>query len=268
MNAAMTKHNNFASIFSMILTFANYTIREMISNRLLILIALFAILGLGLASFLAEVAITEHLEVQLSLISALYRFCAVFLMMVFVVSSIVREFNDKCLELYLAMPISRTIYFVGKITGFVICGFLLSLIFSVVLLLYADLADLILWSISLTLELTIVSIFAFFAVLTFNQQITTSVFITFFFYLISRLTDTIELISEGLIIAPTIGNQILDFMLSALRLVLPKLADFTQTDWLVYGGSFTELPNLILITAIYSVLIGAMAMWDFVRKNI
>lgn len=257
-----------ATVVGMVLTFANYTFREMISNRLLVLIALFAILGLGLASFLAEVAITEHEQVQLALVAALYRFCAVFLMMVFVVSSIVREFNDKCLELYLAMPISRTIYFAGKVCGFILCGFVLSLVFAAVMLLYTDWQTLLLWCISLTAELAIVSVFAFFAVLTFNQQITASVFITFFFYMLSRMTDTIQLISESPIMAETLGNNILEFMLSILRVVLPRLSNFTQTDWLVYGGGWDQLPLILGATVVYCFLLGAMAMWDFMRKNI
>lgn len=257
-----------ATVASMVLTFAHYTFREMVSNRLLVLIALFAVLGLGLASFLAEVAITEHEQVQLALIAALYRFCAVFLMMIFVVSSIVREFNDKCLELYLAMPVSRAIYFAGKVCGFILCGFVLAAVFAAVMLLYADWRSLVLWCLSLTAELAIVAVFAFFAVLTFNQQITASVFITFFFYMLSRLTDTIQLISESPILAETLGNNIIEFMLWILRAVLPRLSNYTQTDWLVYGGGWDQLPLILASAVVYSGLISGMAMWDFMRKNI
>ena len=173
-------------ISRIITTFAGYTLREMINNRLLLITVLFAVLGLGLASFVAEVALTEHREIQLSFIAASYRFCAVFVMMVFVISTIVREFNDKCLELYLSMPVSRTIYFIGKVLGFILCGFILAAIFSVVMLVYADIGQLLIWCLSLTMELAIVAVFAFFAVLTFNQQITAAMFITFFFYLLAR----------------------------------------------------------------------------------
>ncbi len=260
--------SNVLNIGGMVATFSSYTIREMVNNRLLLIVVLFAVLGLGIASFVAEVALTEHKEVQLSLVAAAYRFCAVFVMMVFVVSTIVREFNDKCLELYLAMPVSRTIFFVGKVVGFVISGFVLALIFSAVMLLYAEPARLAVWCLSLTMELAIVSVFAFFAVLTFNQQITASVFITFFFYLLSRMTETIELVSQSPILAETLGNNILEFMLDGLQLVLPGFAHFTRTDWLVYGGGADALPGLLATTVVYCVLIGGMAMWDFVRKNL
>ena len=262
------KPNRILSAVSSVGTFANYTFREMISNRILILIVMFALLGLGLAGFITEVAVTEHKETQLAIVAAVFRFCAVFIMMVFVVSSIVREFNDKCLELYLSMPVSRTVFFVGKIAGFILCGLILSMIFSAVMLLFADLIDIALWGLSLTMELAIVATFAFFAVLSFNQQVTAAVFITFFFYLMSRLTDTIELISNSPALFETLGNNILEFVLWILKLVLPPMVNFTKTDWLVYGSDYSELPGLIFTTVVYCLLIGAMAMWDFVRKNL
>lgn len=255
-------------VVGMMATFAVYSVREMINNRLLWLVIAFAVVGMALASFVAEVAVTEHLEVQLAFIAAAYRFCAIFVMMVFVVSTIVREFNDKCLELYLSMPVSRLIYFTGKCFGFILCGLILAAIFSVPLLFYAGVTDILQWSISLTLELAIIAVFAFFAVLTFNQQITTSVFITFFFYLLARMTDTITLISSAPIIADTLGNYLIKFMLQCLFLILPSFAQFTQTDWLVYGSEATELIPLVAQTIVYCLLLGGMAMWDFVRKNI
>ena len=266
--ATMKGNEGIVSILRMVATFSAYTIREMINNRLLILVVIFAFLGIGIAGFVAEVAITEHKSVQLALIAASYRFCAVFVMMVFVVSTIVREFNDKCLELYLSMPVSRMIFFSGKVIGFILCGSILALIFSVCLMFFSEPGQVLIWWISLTLELAIVSVFAFFAVLTFNQQITASVFITFFFYILSRLTDAIELVSTSPILAETLGNNIIEFMLSGLELILPKLSSFTQTDWLVYGGGLDDLQGLAVSTVIYCLLIGAMAMWDFIRKNI
>ena len=249
-------------------TFALYTVREMANNRLLIITIAFALTGLGFAGFISEIAITENEEIQVSLLAASYRYCAAFVIMVFVVSSIVREFNDKCLELYLSMPISRTIYFVGKCAGFILTGMIIALLFSFVLLLYASPFLVFQWWLSLTMELAIISVFAFFAVLTFNQQVTASVFITFFFYLLARLTDTIVLVSQSQILPETLGNNIIEFMLYGLFTILPHFAAFTKTDWLVYGVEPAELFPLMVQTLVYCLLLGGMAMWDFIRKNI
>ncbi len=256
------------SIIKTASTFSLYTVREMANNRLLAITITVALVGLAFAGFASEIAITENEEIQVALLAALYRYCAVFVTMVFVVSSIVREFNDKCIELYLSMPISRTIYFVGKSVGFILTGMILALLFSIVLLLYADVTQVIQWWLSLTMELAIVAVFAFFAVLSFNQQITASVFITFFFYLLARLTDTIILVSQSQILPETLGNNIIEFMLWGLYTVLPRIAAFTKTDWLVYGENYAELWPILAQSVIYCLLLGSMAMWDFVRKNI
>jgi hypothetical protein len=51
--------------------------------------------------------VTESAQVQVSLLAAFFRFAAVFLVATFVVTSLVLEFNDKGLELVLALPLPR-----------------------------------------------------------------------------------------------------------------------------------------------------------------
>ncbi|MCY4324983.1 MAG: hypothetical protein OXC81_03040, partial [Betaproteobacteria bacterium] len=159
----MEKKTNRASVVSLAAAFTVYTLREMANNRLFYITIIFAAAGLGLASFLAEVAVTEYERVQLGLLAPAYRFCAVFVLMIFVVSTVVREFNDKCMELYLSMPINRALYFIGKSVGFITCALVIAAIFSVTLLIYAKPADVLLWFASLSLELMLVALFAFFA---------------------------------------------------------------------------------------------------------
>ena len=256
------------NMLKIVLVFTRFTLIEMINNRLIYIAVLFSAGGLALASFIAEVALTDSVEIQLALLAASSRFCAVFVMMIFVVSSIVREFNDKILELYLSMPISRTQYLISKSMGFLACGILLSIFFSTVLLFYADPIRILPWGLSLLMELVIITAFSFLAVLTFNQQVTSSVFITFFFYLLCRSADNIRLIAESSIIADTLGNEIIAFMLKLLFLAIPALSRFTTTEGLIYGGAAAELPWLLAQTAIYVVLINTMALFDFNRKNI
>ena len=77
-----------------------YTLREVVQNRLLWIVLFFALIGIGGAAFVGDLAIIENRAVETSLLAAAYRFCAVFVMVIVVISTIVREFNDKCLVLY------------------------------------------------------------------------------------------------------------------------------------------------------------------------
>jgi len=51
--------------------------------------------ALGLAAFLSQVAVTESLALQASIVAALLRACAVFLIAAHVASSTLRELNDR-----------------------------------------------------------------------------------------------------------------------------------------------------------------------------
>src|SRR5262249_33949596 len=58
--------------------------------------------GIGLAAFLSEVAVTEARELQLAVVAAWLRACAVFLVAAHVAARTLREIDDKALELTLA----------------------------------------------------------------------------------------------------------------------------------------------------------------------
>ena len=66
-------------------TLAWFTFRESIKNRVVWIAFAFALIGIGLASFLSEVAITEAKQIQVSFLAASYRLCGVFVMVIFVV---------------------------------------------------------------------------------------------------------------------------------------------------------------------------------------
>ncbi len=250
---------------------AQYTLLEALKNRVLFIALIFTFIGVFAASFVGDVAVIEHKRVEIAVLASSYRFCAVFVMMILVASTIVREFNDKCLELYLSLPISRAMYFAGKLTGFYIAGFALAAVFSAALLLYAPAAAVGAWFASLSCELILMATVTFFCVLTFNQQITSSLTAALFFYLLCRVTDSIVLISKGEILLHTTGSAVIGFVVETLSFVLPSLERFTRSDWLMYSDSaaaFGALPLIVLQTVVYCALVGAAALIDFSRKNI
>ncbi len=250
-------------------TFSQFTFREAIKNRIIWIAVAIAVSGLGLGAFITEVAVMEGEEIQLTLLAETYRFSAVFVMMIFVISTIVREFNDKCMDIFLSLPITRLSYFIGRSCGFALCGLFLAAMFGSVLLLYGNIENVALWSFSLWLELLIMALVSFFCVLTFNQQIPPAFSVAFFFYLLTRSLDTIELISESALLATSLGNLLFEYTIDVLVLVLPNLDRFTRAEWLVI-----ELPTIhsfslvVLQSAAYVLLIGSLAMFDFKRKNL
>src|SRR5216684_2707472 len=91
--------------------------------------------ALGLAAFLSQVALTGSLALQASIVAALLRACAVFLIAAHVASSTLRELNDKELERMLSLPLSRSTQYLGRLGGFALCGIALSVACAAPLLL-------------------------------------------------------------------------------------------------------------------------------------
>ena len=253
-----------------ILVITHYTLRESLKNRILWLVCVFAVIGIGGASFVGDFSIVEYQRTEIALLSSFYRFCAVFFIIVLVVSTMVREFNDKCLELYLSLPISRVAYFSGKLGGFFITGTLIAVIYAAIMLLYAAPEAVAFWFLSLVCELTIITAAGFFCVMTFNQQMTASVVTAFFFYLLCRAGDNILLLTQSELILHTTGAAYMTKAIETFLLILPSLGRFTRPEWLMYDDAVLTslLPLIIGQTLIYTALLSGAALFDFLRKNI
>src|SRR5512134_3389746 len=116
--------------------------------------------ALGLAAFLSQVAVTESRELQAAFAAALLRAGAAFLLAAHVAASIVREANDKVLEL--SLPLSRSTYYAGKLCGFGAIGLALAVACAAPMLLWAAPAGVAPWTVSLCFELLLVAAAALF----------------------------------------------------------------------------------------------------------
>src|SRR6185369_10400430 len=109
-------------------------------------------LSLGLAAFLSQVALTESRSLQAAIVAAVLRACAVFLVATHVAASVLREINDKGLELMLSLPLTRPAQYLGRLAGFAACGAALAVLFALPLLLWAAPGAVLVWGLSLMLE--------------------------------------------------------------------------------------------------------------------
>jgi len=249
-------------------TVAFYTLLEALRNRLMWLVVLVALIGIALSGFLQEIAITESGQIQVALLAAFLRFSAVFLLATFVVTSMVREFNDKGLELLLALPLPRAGYLLGKLAGFAALALVPALLFGLLTVFLAPPAQTALWTLSLVCELWIVAAFSLLCVLTFNQ-IMAALSATLAFYLLARSITALQLIGQGPLSENTLSQQVINLVINAIAALLPHLDGFTRTEWLVYhSGTWAALPPLLAQTAVYLALLAGAALFDLYRKNL
>jgi ABC-type Na+ efflux pump permease subunit len=192
------------------------------------------------------------------------RACAMFLVAAQVTSSTLREQNDKALELMLSLPLSRAAHYLGRLAGFIACGALLAVAFSLPLLLWASPAAVALWGLSLACEAALVAAASLFFAMTL-AQFAPAIAATAGLYLLARSIGAIQAIAGS----PLPENRLAQYAIDAVALLLPRLDAVTRTAWLLYetptaGVYAAALGTLILYTA----LLVAAGLFDFYRRSV
>jgi len=253
---------------SRIATIARCTLIEAMRTRLpaLVLVTLLALLA---ASFFIEsIAVVEGDRLQTGFYASGMRLSGAFIAAIYVLVSVTREFNDKGLDVLLALDLPRSHYVLGKLAGYLAIAALIAVAAALPLLWFAPLAAVAQWTASLAVELAIVVAFALFAIVTLNQLTPAASFVLAFYLLARSLTAVRLMGAHPLAGADTLSHQVIGFMVETLALVVPALDAWTQTAWLVNGpAGWSATGPLLGFGALYVVLLAAATMFDFYRKN-
>jgi len=249
-------------------TVARYVLVEAWRSGLPWLAAACLLAALGLSGFLSQVAITEAAALQAAASAALLRGCAVFLIAAHVVASVVREANDKGLELALALPISRSAWYLGKLIGFAGVGAVLAALFALALLAWAAPADLAAWGFALAAEAALVAAAALFFACALGQTVT-AIAATAGLYLLARAISAVQAIASGPLAGDSFADQAGRWLIDALALLLPRLDAVARGDWLLYGAPpAAELALALAGLALYVLLLAAAGLFDMSRRNL
>jgi len=224
--------------------------------------------ALGLAAFLSQVAVTEGRELQAALAAALLRAGAAFLVAAHVSASVVREANDKVLELALALPLSRSQYYLGKLVGYGAIGLGFAAACGLPLLLWAAPGSAALWSASLAAELLLVCAASLFFAVTL-ASVVPALAATAGLYLLARSIAAIQLLARGPLAEETWTQSIARGAVDAVALLLPRLEAATRSEWLLYAppapGEYAAALGALLL---YAGLLCAAGLFDFHRRNL
>ena len=224
-------------------------------------------LGLALAAFLSQVALTESRALQVAVVAALLRACAVFLIAAQVASSVLREINDKGLELMLSLPLPRSAHYLGRLAGFTVLGAALAGVFAAPLLVWAPAGAVALWGLSLACETALIAAAALFFAMTLAQLVP-AIAATAGFYLLARSIAAIQAIASGPLAEPSLPSELARMAVGGVALLLPPLDAVTRTDWLLYGAPGPGAYGAALAgLAIYAALLIAAGLFDFHRRN-
>ena len=246
-----------------IVTIAGYAVREALRNRLLALVLLFIAGGFAAAAFVAEVAITETAELRAGFLGSVLRVCAVFTVALFVVTSIVREFNDKVVELVLSHAVPRAAYALGKLAGFSVLCLLIALACGLCLALVASPLPVAAWTLSLACELLIVSALSLLCLFTLSQ-VPVAMSAVVAFYVLARAMASLRLIADSpLLPASGFGHRAMEVIIEALAFLLPSLDRFTRSEWLVHGAvAWADLWPVLAQSLVYVTLLATAGLFD------
>ena len=252
-----------------VFTIARFTLLEAIRTRLpLVVIAVVGLIWAG-SFFVHQIAITESARLQSSFFAAGARLASVFMLALYITSSMVREFTEKGLELVLALDLPRSSYLLGKLTGFLVVAGGLALIAGLPLMAYvpADVAAI--WLTSLALELGIIAAASLFCIVTFNQ-ILPAVTLVAGFYLLARTITAMRLMAESSVLGTlNDARPALNFAVEALAYAIPPLDRYSLTQWIAARAVDPEvLAPLILQSTVYVALLLAATLFDFYRREL
>ena len=245
---------------------ARYTLLEAIRGRVPIIMLAIVVAAFGLAAFLRQVAMIEGAQIQLAIIAAVMRLCAVFVLMSFAVASIVRESADKGVELVLAHPLPRWQYVLGRFAGFVAVAIIVAVAAGVPLAPFAPLDALLAWVVSLACELVLVAAAAFFFTLTLTHYVAAFAAVASF-YVLARTIDALMIIARASEQSVVWSERIANGLIGALAAVLPHLDRFTASGWLTDGVPGGALAAVLTQSALYVALLLAATLFDFYRQN-
>lgn len=249
-------------------TIAAFTALEALRSRLATLLAFTLLTAVLLAEFVGALALTESAAVKAALLGGLLRVFAVFVVGLFVAASQAREFADKGTEMFLALPLPRAVYYLGKLGGYALVALGVSLACGLAASLYAPPSQALLWSASLFCETLIIAAVTVLCLFTLSQ-VTTALSVVAAFYVLCRAIAAMQLMGHGPLVDPDSWSQrFIAATVDGIAYVLPELYRFTPSEWLVYhNSSGAALLPLLGQTAIYCLLIAGASLFDLYRKN-
>ncbi|MGV3626063.1 MAG: ABC transporter permease [Betaproteobacteria bacterium] len=250
-------------------TICRYTALEAIRTRVPATALLTLAVLLGASLFIRELAVTETTRFQIGFYAAAARLCAVFIVSLYVLASISREFNDKGLEVLLALDVPRSHYICGKLAGFMLTACGIAVVLSLPLWALAPVAAAGMWTVSLAIELALVTALSLFCIVTFTQLLPAAGFVAAF-YLLARSVTAMRLMGGNPVAGQdTLSHQVTRGLVDGLGYLMPALDRWTETAWLVNAApEASVLLGIGMQGAIYIALLGAAALFDFYRRSL
>ena len=245
---------------------ARVVVLEALRGRVVWLLAAVLASAVLLAEFMAQVAITESREVARGVLGAWLRLALVFVVALFVASSMARDISDKGMDLVLARALPRSTYLFGRLLGYAAVSGAAAAAAGVLGVLYTTPVVGAIWGATLAGELLIVAAATLLAMLTFSHM-PLGLAVVAGFYLLARAMDAIVLVGSNPLAGSGASHDFINAVVEVVAFVLPDLGTFARADWLIAASaSVADLGAALVQTLIYLLLLAGAALFDLERK--
>lgn len=243
------------------------TLIEALRSRLAGLLAVAALLAFAAGAFAAALALTESGRLQAALSGSAIRLAWVFVFTLHVIGCLVRDVDGRGVEHWLALPLSRPVWVLGRAAGFAAAAALACLALWLPMAWLGGMAAAATWCAGLFAELLVMICAATFFALSLGQFAAAAA-LAAGFYLLARGIDALRLIAQaGEILNPGPLLEVLRFGLDLLAWLLPALSRYAGSTWLADGPPAAGALALLIAAALaQSALLLAAALVDFQRR--
>lgn len=245
------------------LTLCRYVLLDAQRSGLHWILICSAVASVTLGWFLAQLGITEKLDIQIATTASLLRLVFAFVIAIWVCAHIIREKHDASIQLLLSLPLKRRDFIAGKLLAVGLIALFAAVLAALpVAFIRFDLHTL-LWFSSLGLELWLMGGLALLCAEA-TRNVTPAVMAVTAFYVLSRSISAMVLIADtALLNSPNFSDAVLAWMVKSLAYILPPLDQFTNSAWLVHHSiSVATWFELLLQALSYILLIGLITLWD------
>jgi len=258
-----------AVMHTQIAAIARFTLLEAWRSRLPWLLGAAMVCAVAGGALAAELAITESARFRIALIAGGVRLAWVYILAVYVISSLTREINERGFESALSLEITRTTWILGKLCGFLAIAVLASGVLAAAFAALVPPGALAAWTASLLFELSMVIAASLFFTLSL-ASVPAAAMLTAAFYLLARAIDALVLIAgASTLIAPGHWRDMSRLAMDGVAFMLPSLARFAPSTWLV---DMAPAPGLIAMQCaqciVFTGLLTTAALVDFHRRDL
>lgn len=239
-------------------------------DRLFVAMGFVILIAAGLSAVLGSAALVEQSEMALSFTGAAARLILVLGLAVYVPISVHKLAESGELSLILSRPLARSRFVLAITLGYgLIAAVLVMPVWLVVWLVGPpETTGLLIWGVSLLLEMTLVVGAALFFSLSLSSPVASAVAVLAFYLLARMAPFLIGILDAGWATDAGQFGEFVNLLMTGIAAVMPRIDLFARTDWLVHGATIDRSVWLMLLQwAVYLPLLLAAAVFDFRRRQ-